>query len=135
MNGWIVVLAGALGLTGVAMGAYAAHGLESSLSKQGVPAEEIEKRIDQCDIGVRYHMTHSLGLLVLGLATDRIHRRVRNLAASFWLGGIALFCGGLYSMAVLDQIGHWAIVPSGGLLFMIGWVWILVLGMTQKQRD
>ncbi len=36
--------------------------------------------------------------------------------------GIALFCGGLYSMVYLGEMGHWAIVPSGGLCFIIGWL-------------
>ena len=129
---WIVVLAGILGMIGVTIGAYAAHGLEAALVEQSIAPEEIVKRLNQCDVAVRYHMTHTLALLVLGCCKPGDGSRRRTLAAIFLLLGILLFSGGLYSMVFLGEMGHWAIVPSGGLCFILGWLWVATLGWRSK---
>jgi uncharacterized membrane protein YgdD (TMEM256/DUF423 family) len=118
---WIVLLAGILGAVGVAIGANAAHGLEKSLAKQGIAEADIAKRLDQCDVAVRYHLTHVLALLAIGL-NGRSGTGSKQIAALFFLLGIGLFCGGLYSMVYLGVMGHWAIVPAGGVSFMLGWI-------------
>ncbi len=118
---WTVLLAGVLGAIGVAIGAHAAHGLEAMLLEQGVAPEAITKRLEQCDVAVRYHMLHALVLLILGLLAPAVMAKRRTLAVGLFLLGIALFSGGLYSMVYLGQMGHWAIVPSGGLCFILGW--------------
>lgn len=119
---WIVFLAGILGAVGVGIGAHAAHGLEEMLIKQGIAEVDILKRLNQCDVAVRYHMVHVVALLALGLSTSRRAVGAKNFAALFMLLGIALFSGGLYSMVYFGQMGHWAIVPSGGLCLIIGWL-------------
>ncbi|MCC7335311.1 MAG: DUF423 domain-containing protein [Pirellulaceae bacterium] len=119
---WIVLIAGLLGAVGVAIGAHAAHGLEAMLLQQGVVGEQVAQRLSQCDVASRYHMLHCLALLSLGLLADGLGTKRRACAASFFLLGIMLFSGGLYSMVYLGQMGHWAIVPSGGLCFILGWL-------------
>ena len=131
---WIVLLAGLLGTVGVAIGAHTAHGLENLLLEQGVVAEQVAKRLSQCDVAVRYHMLHSLALLSLGLLADGLGRKRRALAAAFFLLGIALFCGGLYSMVYLGHMGYWAIVPSGGLCFILGWLFTASLAWTPRSE-
>ena len=118
---WSVLLAGLLGAIGVGIGAYAAHGLAASLQEQGLPAEEIERRLQQCDVAVRYHMTHVLAILVLGLCGP-MGGWCRSAAIVAFLIGLALFSGGLYSLVFLGQAGHWAIVPTGGACFIVGWL-------------
>ena len=132
MSRWIVLTAGVLGILGVAIGAYAAHGLEALLGKQGLEAAEILKRLDQCEVAVRYHMLHTLALLAIGLSPAIQGRRRTNAAALLMLLGIALFSGGLYSMVFLGEIGHWAIVPSGGLCLLMGWCWVASLACGRK---
>ncbi len=129
---WIVLVAGLLGCVGVAIGAYAAHGLEKSLAAQGIESPDIAKRLDQCDVAVRYHMTHALTLLILGLAGLQVNLKTRTAAAICFLLGIALFSGGLYSMVFLGQMGHWAIVPSGGLCFILGWFCVALTALASK---
>ncbi len=132
---WILFVAGALGAVGVAIGAHAAHGLELSLLEQGIAPEEVVKRLDQCDVAVRYHMTHVLALLVLGgFAGERATRR-KTIAACFFLLGIALFSGGLYSMVYVGEMGHWAIVPTGGLCFILGWLAIVTLAWNTGEES
>ena len=117
----IVLLAGLLGAMGVGIGAFGAHGLEDSLKSQGLSVEEIRQRQSQCDVAVHYHMTHALALLSIGLLSGQ-RSKWRLAAASFFVLGITLFSGGLYSMVFLGKMGHWAIVPSGGLCFIIAWL-------------
>jgi uncharacterized membrane protein YgdD (TMEM256/DUF423 family) len=117
----MVLLAGVLGMLGVMIGAYAAHGLEKSLVEQGLEADEIARRLDRCDVAVRYHMLHALAILAIGLSAIGVGSRRCACAAGCMLLGIALFSGGLYSMVFLGVMGHWAIVPSGGVCFIIGW--------------
>lgn len=119
---WIVLVAGFLGAVGVGVGAHAAHGLEKTLTAQGLGEAQILKRLEQCDVAVRYHLIHVVVLLVLGLSMSRRTAAIKNAAALFFLLGIGLFCGGLYSMVYLGEMGHWAIVPSGGLCFIVGWL-------------
>lgn len=125
---WMICVVGALGLIGVMVGAYAAHGLEVSLRDQGLAPEDVAKRLEQCDVAVRYHMLHVLALMGLALTPFGCPKR-RSVAAGFLLAGIALFSGGLYSMVFLGVMGHWAIVPSGGLCFMIGWGLVAFVGL------
>lgn len=127
-----VVLSGVLGIIGVMIGAYAAHGLEAYLGKQSLEAEAIAKRLDQCEVAVRYHMVHTLAILAIAMGTTTKRSRLRAAAIVLWLLGIVLFCGGLYSMVFLGKMGHFAIVPSGGLCFMLGWFSIILLGVTLK---
>ena len=132
MTRWIVFVAGVLGILGVTIGAYAAHGLEKGLIEQGIAAEDIAKRLSQCDVAVRYHMLHTLALLAMGLSPSAVGKRRTSLAACFMLLGMALFSGGLYSMVFLGEMGHWAIVPSGGLCFILGWCCVTTLAFSKK---
>lgn len=128
-----LIIAGVLGVVGVVIGSYAAHGLEGFLQKQDLQAEVIVKRLSQCDVAVRYHMMHTLAILAMGLSG--LKSRLVSTAVSFWLLGIALFSGGLYSMVFLGKTGHWAIVPSGGLCFIIGWAMVIGVGLTSRSKD
>ena len=111
-----------------------AHSLPKSLERQGLTQEAIDKKIEQCEIGVRYQLFHAPVILALGLAAsffpDNAQGRIRGAAVSFLIGTV-LFSGGLYSMVFLGFMGHWSIVPSGGLSLMIGWCFVLGLGLVQ----
>lgn len=128
-----LIIAGVLGVAGVVIGSYAAHGLEAFLQKQELQADVIAKRLSQCDVAVRYHMMHTLAILAVGLSGLR--NRLVFSAVAFWLLGIALFSGGLYSMVFLGKTSHWAIVPSGGGCFIIGWALVIVIGLTAKSKN
>jgi uncharacterized membrane protein YgdD (TMEM256/DUF423 family) len=118
---WLLVMVALLGATGVGVGAYAAHGLQTSLAEQGVAPDIVAKRVAQAETGVRYHMFHTLAMLVIVL-TGYVERS-RAAKISYWLMllGIGLFCGILYSIAIAGSTLHW-LVPFGGLSFMIAWV-------------
>lgn len=132
---WVVFVAGLSGGLAVMIGAYAAHGLEQDLVDQGLSAVDVEKRLDQCDTAIRYHMVHALTLLCIGSLAAGAGRRPRMAASIFLILGTLLFSGGLYSMVFLGRMGHWAIVPSGGLCFIIGWGCVASFAFSQQVKD
>ena len=132
MSKWQVIAAALLGMVGVMLGAYAAHGMQAALEKQGLSEEVVSKRVEQCETGVRYHQVHAVVILVLGITPTFYRNRWATAATMLLLLGIALFSGGLYSMALLGIIGHWAIVPCGGLCLILGWLSLAVAAMYQS---
>lgn len=105
----------------VGLGAYAAHGLDDSLIASGYE-EDLSQRLAWFETGVRYQMYHSLGLLLVGLIGTR-SMPIWGTAACFLLG-ILLFSGSLYGLAIFSSDHRWlgAVVPLGGLSFIVGWV-------------
>ncbi|MCA9190312.1 MAG: DUF423 domain-containing protein [Planctomycetales bacterium] len=117
---WLLI--GLLGATGVTLGAHAAHGLEGQLAEMGLSSEEIAKRLNQSEVGVRYLMFHVLALLGVCANSARLSPRSLKLIASLFLLGMLMFSGGLFLMVYAGVIGHWAIVPGGGLFLILGWL-------------
>ncbi len=106
-------IAAALGFLAVALGAFGAHGLKELLARNQT-AGVWEK-------AVFYHFVHVLMLFLLASRTP--------LATGPWfclLGGIILFSGSLYLLAVTKVNWLGAITPFGGISFLAGWVWLLV---------
>jgi uncharacterized membrane protein YgdD (TMEM256/DUF423 family) len=103
-------LAALLGFSGVALGAFGAHGLRERIS----PA-----MLEVYRTGVLYHLVHALAVLGVALGAERI-RRARAIAALF-AGGVALFSGSLYLLALTGVRALGAITPLGGLAFLCGW--------------
>ena len=101
---------------GVAMGAFAAHGLRSLLT-----ADEYLV----FDTGVRYHIYHSFGLMVAGLA-GKFWGAERPMAfinaARLFGAGIILFSGSLYVLSLTQVSWVGMITPAGGLCFLAGWL-------------
>lgn len=130
----LMLLAGTtFGFLSVALGAFGAHQLEGWLEDQGRTPEAIAKALDWTKTAVSYQLPHSVMVVAL-LSVARIRessqehsgsQAAAKLASLFFLVGITLFCGGLYSMAFFDVMGHFLIVPSGGVCLMLGWLALL----------
>ncbi len=101
---------GALGLlTGVALGAFAAHGLRTRISADMLAIFET---------GVRYQIIHSLLLVILGwMASARLPF---VWAAGCYTAGIVVFSGSLYLLALTGTRAWGAITPFGGVAFLLG---------------
>ncbi len=117
-----------LAATAVVMGAYGAHGLEKKLLAIGYEAE-LSKRRDWFETGVKYHLYHALGMVVIALvAEQREQSRLLKTASLLFLVGILLFSGSLYAMTFLSaswsKLG--AVVPLGGASFIAGWVCVAI---------
>lgn len=103
---------------GVALGAFAAHGLKGRLSADMLAVFET---------GVRYHLLHALALLGVGLAGFHL-QAPRWLLASGWtmLAGLAIFSGTLYALAVGGPRWLGAITPVGGTALILSWALLAV---------
>jgi uncharacterized membrane protein YgdD (TMEM256/DUF423 family) len=101
------------GFLGVALGAFAAHGLKSRLTPELLATFEI---------GVRYQMYHAFALLAVGWAQTRWPGAV--LTASGWLfvAGTLLFSGSLYVLSFTGEKWLGAVAPAGGLALLGGWL-------------
>lgn len=124
---WIIPLAALLAAAAVGLGAYSAHGLGGHLESLGYETD-LAKRIDWFETGVRYHMSHALGLLLVGVLASRevssaACRSLRFAAAAFVMG-IVLFSGSLYAMTLTTADWRWlgAVVPLGGVSLIVGWL-------------
>jgi uncharacterized membrane protein YgdD (TMEM256/DUF423 family) len=108
--------AGLNGVMGVAMGAWASHGLEARLSPEA---------LGWIRTGASYQLWHAAALL--GLAAVSVHHFSRLIAiAGIGLGlGAFLFGGSLYLYAWTGQGGFALVTPVGGALMIAGWLAVL----------
>src|SRR5947209_12496357 len=106
-------IAAALCFLAVALGAFGAHSLKSSLEMRGM--------LDVWNKAVLYHFIHAIALLVLALY-GTLNR------GSWWLlfAGIFLFSGSLYLMALTNVRWLGFVTPFGGLCFLAGWAWLII---------
>ncbi|AZD51370.1 DUF423 domain-containing protein [Pseudomonas chlororaphis] len=108
-----LMLAAFFGFTGVALGAFAAHGLKNRLSAEYLAIFHT---------GVTYQLVHTLALLGVALLATQIPGRLVTWAGASFAIGILLFSGSLY-LLTLTGFGKLGIVtPIGGLAFLIGWL-------------
>jgi len=118
-----LLLAALAGFTGVALGAFAAHGLKGQLSAEYLAVFQT---------GVQYQQMHTLALLAVALLLQRQAGRLLVISGGLFVAGMLLFSGSLYALT-LTGIGKLGIItPFGGVAFMLGW---LLLGLSAwRQR-
>lgn len=123
----VLLLAGFLGLAGVAIGAFGAHTFKALLTaRQTLPLWEK---------GVFYQMIHAV--VLLWLASQGSGRIPAFPVLSLTLG-VVFFSGSLYVLALCGEpfcmagcpalmplrVALVLATPLGGLLFLAGWFWI-----------
>jgi uncharacterized membrane protein YgdD (TMEM256/DUF423 family) len=108
-------IAAVLCFLAVALGAFGAHSLRSTLEGHGM--------LDVWNKAVLYHFIHAIALLVLALFGT-----INRGAWCLLFAGILLFSGSLYLMALIPQAGDWLglVTPVGGLCFLAGWAWLII---------
>lgn len=108
-----LMLAAFFGFTGVALGAFAAHGLKNRLTPEYLTIFHT---------GVTYQLVHTLALFGVALLATQIQGRLITWAGLSFTVGMVLFSGSLYllTMTGISKLG--IITPFGGLAFLIGWV-------------
>jgi uncharacterized membrane protein YgdD (TMEM256/DUF423 family) len=104
-------VAGLLGFTAVAFGAFGAHGLRA----RHPPAE----LLDAYKTGALYHLVHAVVALAVVLAGEKL-RRGPMILTLFTLG-IVVFAGSLYALALTGVTALGAVTPLGGLLLLAAW--------------
>lgn len=120
-----VMLGSFMMLLSVAIGAFGAHALGPRIGEDHLAVYET---------GVRYHMIHAAGLLIIGMAAGQW-------GASSWLkwaarllfAGIILFSGSLYLLSITNIRILGAITPLGGICFMGGWLMFMLAAAGLKK--
>jgi uncharacterized membrane protein YgdD (TMEM256/DUF423 family) len=106
-------LAGALGFSAVAFGAFGAHGLRARLT----PA-----MLEVYRTGALYHLVHAVAALAVALAGERLRRG--RLILTLLTAGILVFAGSLYALAITGIGVLGAVTPLGGLLLLAAWAFV-----------
>lgn len=112
MKTWIIIGATLAGVA-VLLGAFGAHGLKSKVSPEDLTIFET---------GVRYHMYHAIGLLIIGGLGFHVSQQILQTPAYLLLGGILIFSGSLYILVLTNTRWLGAITPIGGICFVAGWL-------------
>ena len=112
------VIAGALlAAAAVGAGAFGAHALASRLSPE---------RLATWETAARYHLYHSLALVLLGALSARWPAPLLSIAGWLFTAGIVVFGGTVYALALGGPRWLGAITPIGGVCFIAGWVVVAV---------
>lgn len=116
----------------VALGAFAAHGLQNVLEP---------KELAWIQTGIQYQVFHTLALLALGLfqIANQVQNppacraKAFNIIGGSWILGILLFSGSLYSLAFTGVKGLAWSTPIGGIFFMIGWAALFYISVRTRK--
>ena len=109
----VLALSGLLLALATACGAFGAHSLRAHLAPE---------RLQVWDTAVRYHFFQSLGLLGVGLALRGRDGAALRTAALLLAGGVLLFCGSLYALALGAPRALGVLTPLGGLAWIAAWL-------------
>ena len=116
MKSWIL-LGAFLAALAVILGAFGSHVLKSRLSSEDLAIFET---------GVRYHMYHALGLVMIGILGFHYNSDAIQLPAILLTFGILIFSGSLYLLVLTGTRWMGAIAPIGGLSFIAGWIMLIL---------
>ena len=121
MDRKIITTAAFLGMTAIILGAFGAHALKKVLNFE---------QLNTFETGVKYQMYHALFLLFVGLS-QTITEKTKKIIFYFIVVGVLFFSGSIYLLATNNltafdfrKIGF--ITPIGGLLLIVGWIWLFI---------
>ena len=125
MNQRAVITTGlVLAALAVMIGAFGAHALR--------PVLEQHQRTETFELAVRYQFYHSFAIIFSGVLMFHFPSRHMSRGAVCFALGILLFSGSLYTLSLTGIRVLGAITPVGGLLFIAGWV-LLLVGINAKR--
>jgi uncharacterized membrane protein YgdD (TMEM256/DUF423 family) len=128
MNKRIIITASLFGILAVILGAFGSHGL-----KDRVGPDELKT----WETAVNYQFYHVFALLFLS-TFSRFRSHLINISSWCFTFGIILFSGFLYILAAKNILNITQtsfigpVTPLGGLLFIIGWICLLLATIKNK---
>jgi uncharacterized membrane protein YgdD (TMEM256/DUF423 family) len=128
---WCTVGAAVAGLA-VVIGAFGAHVVQDVLKEVHASADAKEiaglsvpasyKYFQDFRTAAAYQMTHGVAIFLVGLLGRRGKARIfAYAAAGCFLGGVILFSGSLYLLAMTGLRWLGMVAPVGGALLIAGW--------------
>lgn len=129
MNKTLLITGAILGVLGIILGAFAAHGLEKLIDANAIKSFET---------GVRYQFYHAFFLLILG-STSFLNLKMKKTVFYLVVLGVIFFSGSIYSLATnslssFDFKTIALITPVGGLLLIAAWV-VMLVGIIRNKVD
>lgn len=115
--------AGVNGAMGVAMGAWAAHGL---------PAEASSAAVEWVRTGASYQLWHAAALLGLGAAATSCRHRLFALAGWALGLGAMMFATALYLRALAGPELAGPLAPVGGVMMIGGWLALIAAAVIYR---
>lgn len=129
MNKTLLITGAILGVLGIILGAFAAHGLEKLIDADAIKSFET---------GVRYQFYHAFFLLILG-STSFLNLKMKKTVFYLVVLGVIFFSGSIYSLAT-NSLSNFdfktiaLITPVGGLLLIAAWV-VMLVGIIRNKVD
>ncbi|MBL85787.1 MAG: hypothetical protein CMO82_03910 [Winogradskyella sp.] len=129
MNKSILVAGAILGILGIVLDAFGAHGLEKLVDADAVNTFET---------GVRYQIYHAFFLLIVG-GTSFVDLKTKKIVFYLVIIGVLFFSGSIYGLAT-NELSSFdfktiaMITPVGGLLLILSWVMVLI-GIIKNKVD
>lgn len=115
-NYWLAV--GSLfGMTGVALGAFGAHGLKSRVSEADLAIFET---------ATKYQMYHVAALVLVGFLASKFPSGTITAAGYLFTIGTLVFSGSLYTLVFTGHRWLGAVTPVGGVMLIIGWLLVAI---------
>lgn len=115
----------------VALGAFGAHLLKQLLTPS---------LLEGYQTATYYQMIHAIGMFIAGFLYKQYHNKKMWIAGQLFLFGIICFSGSIYLRVILSFAGYTSlglfnlVTPMGGVLFMLGWFWLL-LSISSKHAE
>lgn len=126
----LLAVGGVLAGLGVALGAFASHGLKKMLSPY---------LLEVFSIGVQYQFIHAIAIVLCGalllLNLGEKAQKYFFIAAICFIIGIFCFSGSLYALALTGVKWFGPITPMGGFTFMLGWALFVFAALQIKRGE
>lgn len=132
-----LITIGLFGAISVALGALGAHALKNQIPSGLITPDQL----NGFDTAVKYQMYHSLAMLLMVILNKELNNKFLNLAYHLFFWGIILFSGSLYFLCTRNLMGaDWLkflgpITPIGGILFVAGWLMLIVAVMIKAKKN
>lgn len=110
--------------SGVALGAYGAHGLRSIV--------EVPRQIEAFEYGVLYQLVGGLGFFAIAWATERFNTKLVNLAGILLLIGTIGFSLSLYLLIILHWRPYPLVTPISGVIMIAAWLVFALAALIKK---
>lgn len=111
MKLWLT-LAAISGFISVALGAFAAHGLQCRVG---------EHELAVFESAARYQMYHALALIAVAWLASQGGGALVSASGWSFIVGTLLFSGSLYFLGLTGSRALVLVTPLGGLAFLVGW--------------
>ena len=125
MHKLFLIFSSVSGILSVSLGAFGAHALKDKLTKDGT--------LDTFQTAVQYQFYHTLALLAIAILFSKYQSQWLTYAGYSMTFGILIFSGSLYILCFTGMKWLGAITPIGGLLLILGWLFVLITAIKVVQ--